>query len=473
MKQLKGIDISEWNTGLDYTTLSKHIDFVILREGCRQRVDNLFMTHLGAFKALKTPVIGVYHFIYALNNQQAKEEALSAIRNVEKAGLPKSTYIWADFEYDSVTKAAKEGVTLGAYECRVFTETFCKTVHDAGYQTGIYTNLDYWLRMYGDEILSRWPVWYAQYSKIRAKDCMIWQYGSERLPGSPAPLDVDIWYVADEIKPDLSKKTTEELAQEVIAGVYGNGDARIAALGDRYAEVQAKVNELLKPKTEPPSQAVNIDQLAQDVIAGKYGIGDARKAALGDLYDAVQKRVNKLLKAKASEPVPALSDARTRYIRQMQAWVGKKESDGSFRPIIDTYNSGLAAAVSKWGTRNVRMQYDWAWCACTVSAAAMAAGVANIVPIEISCPYMIEIAKKAGIWVENDAYVPTPGDIIMYDWQDSGIGDNQGLADHVGMVEAVSGNQMTIIEGNKNDSVSRRTIAVNSIYIRGYIVPKF
>ena len=61
----------------------------------------------------------------------------------------------------------------------------------------------------------------------------------------------------------------------------------------------------------------------------------------------------------------------------------------------------------------------------------------------------------------------------MYDWQDSGVGDNQGLADHVGMVERVNGNQLTIIEGNRNDSVSRRTIQVNSMYIRGYIVPNF
>lgn len=466
-KQLKGIDISEWNTGLDYTTLSKHIDFVILREGCRQRVDNMFTTHLAAFRALKTPIVGVYHFIYALNNQQARQEAESCIRNVEKAGLPKSTVIWADLEYDTITKAAQQGVSLGALEVRLFTETFCNTVQAAGYPTGIYTNLDYWLRMYGDEILSRYPVWYAQYSKTRAKNCMIWQYGSERLPGSPDPLDVDIWYKTDE---DVSGKSIDELAQEVITGKWGNNPERQAALAGRYEEVQKRVNEILKGQTAP---AYDVDALAKDVIAGRYGNGEDRIKALGDKYEVVQKRVNELLKAKASEPVPALSDARTRYIRQMQAWAGLKESDGSFRIVIDTYNSGLAAAVKRWGTRNVRMQYDWAWCACTVSAAAMAAGVADIVPIEISCPYMIEEATKAGIWVENDAYVPTPGDIIMYDWQDSGVGDNQGLADHVGMVEAVNGNQMTIIEGNKNDSVSRRTLAVNGIYIRGFIVPNF
>lgn len=427
MKELKGVDISEWNGGLDYTTLGKHIDFIILREGCRQRIDKLFLTHVNGCRAAKTDIKGVYHFIYALNNEQAKQEALSCINNVKKAGLPKTTWIWADFEYDSVTKAAQQGVTLGPAECRQFTETFCQTVKAAGYPTGIYTNLDYWVRMYGDAMLSRWPVWYAQYSKTKAKECLIWQSGSKVLPGSAGQaLDYDTWYWDDETassKEDLSGKT--------------------------------------------------VDELAQEVIAGKYGVGEERKNRLGKYYDKVQARVNELLKAKTVIPTDALSDKRAAYVRQMQNWVGLKESDGSFRVVIDTYNRGLAAAVKKWGTRNVRMQYDWAWCECAVSGAAMAAGVADIVPIEISCPYAIEIAKTRGLWVENDAYRPTPGDLIYYDWQDSGAGDNQGLADHVGMVEKVEGNTMTIIEGNKNDSVSRRTINVNGLYIRGFIVPKF
>ena len=97
----------------------------------------------------------------------------------------------------------------------------------------------------------------------------------------------------------------------------------------------------------------------------------------------------------------------------------------------------------------------------------------DIIPIEISCPYMIEIAKKFGIWQESDSYRPNPGDIIMYDWQDTGYGDNVGVADHVGVVESIEGNRFTVIEGNRNDSVSRRKMVVNTIYIRGYITPKF
>lgn len=51
-------------------------------------------------------------------------------------------------------------------------------------------------------------------------------------------------------------------------------------------------------------------------------------------------------------------------------------------------------------------------------------------PMEISCYYLIEAAKKMGCWQENDAYVPSPGDGILYAWQDNGIGDNTGNPDH-------------------------------------------
>lgn len=87
-----------------------------------------------------------------------------------------------------------------------------------------------------------------------------------------------------------------DLANRVIAGEFGNGDARKAALGSRYDEVQAEVNRILGGGgSSSGSSSVDIDQLARDVIAGKYGNGDARKQALGANYDAVQARVNEML----------------------------------------------------------------------------------------------------------------------------------------------------------------------------------
>ena len=86
---------------------------------------------------------------------------------------------------------------------------------------------------------------------------------------------------------------------------------------------------------------------------------------------------------------------------------------------------------------------------------------------------MIALFQKLGKWIENDAYVPSPGDVIFYDWQDSGSGDNTGWPDHVGIVETISGSTITVIEGNKSNAVGRRTLQVNGKYIRGYGVPKY
>ena len=91
--------------------------------------------------------------------------------------------------------------------------------------------------------------------------------------------------------------TVEELARRVIAGEFGNGAARKAALGDRYAEVQARVNEMLGAggSSGGSSSGADVDALARAVIRGDYGNGAERKRRLGSLYDAVQARVNEIL----------------------------------------------------------------------------------------------------------------------------------------------------------------------------------
>ena len=162
-----------------------------------------------------------------------------------------------------------------------------------------------------------------------------------------------------------------------------------------------------------------------------------------------------------------MSCTRKEFVAQMQSWVGLKESDGSHKKIIDIYNTIKPLPVG------YKLKYNDAWCAGTVSAAAQVCDATDIIPCECSCPRMITLAQKMGIWVEADDYVPTYGDIILYDWDDSGKGDNKNSPDHVGVVEKVSGNTMTIIEGNYSDSVKPRNLEVNGKYIRGYIVPEF
>ena len=157
----------------------------------------------------------------------------------------------------------------------------------------------------------------------------------------------------------------------------------------------------------------------------------------------------------------------SKVVAQAKAWIGKKESDRTHREIIDIYNS------YKPHPRGYKMTYEAPWCATTVSAIAIKLGYTGIIPVECSCSKMIELAKKMGSWVESDGRTPKPGDIIMYDWDDNGKGDNTGSPDHVGIVEKVVNTKITVIEGNYSNAVKRRYLEVNGKYIRGYIVPKY
>lgn len=88
----------------------------------------------------------------------------------------------------------------------------------------------------------------------------------------------------------------EDLALRAIAGEFGNGDARRAALGDMYSAVQARINEMYGGVVATTDYS--IDAIAYRVIAGEFGNGVDRINALAAAgYDnvAVQQRVNEIL----------------------------------------------------------------------------------------------------------------------------------------------------------------------------------
>ena len=162
-----------------------------------------------------------------------------------------------------------------------------------------------------------------------------------------------------------------------------------------------------------------------------------------------------------------MSTTREKIIAQARSWIGCKESDGSHKQIIDVYNA------DKPLPRGHIMSYTDFWCAAFITACAIKCGATDIIPKECSCNKMIELFKKLGCWNENDAHVPSPGDIMFYDWDDDGKGDNKGEVEHVGIVEKVSGNTITVIEGNYKKECKRRTLDIDGRYIRGYGVPKY
>lgn len=122
--------------------------------------------------------------------------------------------------------------------------------------------------------------------------------------------------------------------------------------------------------------------------------------------------------------------------------------------------------------KDMGYNYRIEWCACFISWLAKKLNITNIIPVDMSCNSQISKFKSMGVWHTDRNF--QSGDIIYYDWDR--LGDSRP-ADHVGIVEKVAGNTLTVIEGNNgnypNDRVRRREINRNSSLIFGYARPKY
>ncbi|CQR24566.1 prophage LambdaSa2, lysin [Streptococcus varani] len=143
-----------------------------------------------------------------------------------------------------------------------------------------------------------------------------------------------VYRLSNQSSTSTAGKSLDTLVKETLAGVYGNGDTRKAALGNQYEAVMAVING----KTTAPKKSV--DQLAQEVIQGKHGNGEERKQSLGADYPAVQKRVTELLKKQPSEPsnaqeVKQSTETKTSQTEPTgQATATKEEGELSFNGAV-------------------------------------------------------------------------------------------------------------------------------------------
>lgn len=150
-----------------------------------------------------------------------------------------------------------------------------------------------------------------------------------------------------------------------------------------------------------------------------------------------------------------------------RSWLGCNESDYSHREIVDLYNSHKPLA------QGYEVSYTDSWCDAFVSACFIRAGATELIGgTECGVERHIQLFKAAGIWIEDGTITPEPGDIICFNW-DQASQSNDGFADHIGLVESVTGRTITTIEGNFNNAVQRRDIPVGWGYIRGYARPRY
>lgn len=151
-----------------------------------------------------------------------------------------------------------------------------------------------------------------------------------------------------------------------------------------------------------------------------------------------------------------------------RSWLGYDEASGKHWQIVNgVYNKYIRQHPTEG--RGYCLSRDDAWCDCFVSSLFIKNGAVDAIgAVECGCPNHIQKLREAGLW--KGLTKPQPGDIIFFDWQN---GRNEWGSDHVGIVETVNGDTVITIEGNRNNSVGRRTLAWNAPEVVGYARPRY
>lgn len=111
-----------------------------------------------------------------------------------------------------------------------------------------------------------------------------------------------------------------------------------------------------------------------------------------------------------------------------------------------------------------------AWCAMFLSWCANKSGVSkDAFGYYAECSYWKNnFYVKNNLWHDVSRYTPKRGDLLFFDNH-----NNDGVADHNGIVETVTATEVTVIEGNLNNKVSRATYSIKDSKILGYGTPKY
>lgn len=296
-----GIDTSKWQGDFDFVKAKTNegVEFAILKIGGGDAglyKDSQFDNSYAKCEKAGLPK-GCYFFGEAMTIEDAKKEAeywLSLMRGKK-------------FEYPVFYDVEARMLDLSKRTLTDIIKTVCSIIEGAGYWVGVYGASDNLIpHTYFDEI-TRYSMWLAKWAVVKPDFAQIWQFGGETnfLRSSKINdqvVDQNYCYVD---YPTLIKdkglngytkvvlKSVEEIAKEVIAGKWGNGNdrkIRLTQAGYDYTAVQSKVDELFSKKS--------VDTIAREVIAGKWGNGQDRINRLekaGYNVKEVQARVNKLL----------------------------------------------------------------------------------------------------------------------------------------------------------------------------------
>jgi len=157
---------------------------------------------------------------------------------------------------------------------------------------------------------------------------------------------------------------------------------------------------------------------------------------------------------------------RDRVLRAAASLVGVRGGTAAHQQLVNDYNSVKPLPVGY----AVKATDDW--CDIFVTTVFQREGLSGLIGRECGVERHIQIFKRLGIWNEDGTTTPKAGDIITFNW-DQNSQQNNGFADHIGIVESVSNGIIHTIEGNSNNQVRRNTYRIGHGNIRGFATPRY
>lgn len=213
MSNLFGVDLSEFQTGVDYKKAVEEggVRFAILRAGYGREYaqkDEAFDHHYKGFTALGIPV-GAYQYSYAENVDGAKREADVFLRWLDSRSLNLPAYL--DMEERTV-------YNLGKTRCMEIADAWSEAVRKGGYRPGVYASTSWWNNVLDREKLGG-SVWVADWGHAQPKNCDVWQFGgsvnlirAKTVAGIPGTVDQN--YLLSEALIDGTEPKKEEPKNE-------------------------------------------------------------------------------------------------------------------------------------------------------------------------------------------------------------------------------------------------------------------
>lgn len=191
---LVGIDVSEHQSYIDWNRVknSGQVDFAILRAGYGQEYyqkDKQFDNNIRNIQAAGLDY-GIYWYSYAMTVEGARREAEVCMSMLEGYSFNYPVY----FDIEEISQRDN----LSTAEFSAIVDTFCSTLEEHGYFTGIYSYGSMLETKIYKNVLEKYDVWVASYTPTiqwYTGDYGIWQYTSNGyIDGISTRVDLNYCY---------------------------------------------------------------------------------------------------------------------------------------------------------------------------------------------------------------------------------------------------------------------------------------